>query len=288
MQEGRTRLADDTLLGLLAHAGLALGLVALASLEGVRVDLMGYLFGDVLAVSWADLALIWGGGAAMLGGLALLWRPLLLVSVHPDIAAADGVAVLPVRLAFMILLAVFVAVAMKVVGVLLITSMLIIPAAAARAVSHTPEGMAWLAALLGGLAVVAGLLASLVWDLPSGPAMVVAATRNLRADARCSAARGADDAVAPPALGAGGDARRVLGPPCPAGMRVVPPRTGRGHPGLPIVPRLAGGGGRAGSFCRVHLHPAMVHPAVIRGAPRRLTLTSTVTSPAASKTRVRG
>jgi len=176
LQEGRIRLADDTLLGLLAHAGLALGLVALASLEGVRVDRMGYLFGDVLAVSWADLALIWGAGAAMLGGLALLWRPLLLVSVHPDIAAADGVAVLPVRLAFMILLAVFVAVAMKVVGVLLITSMLIIPAAAARAFARTPEGMAVQAALLGGLAVVTGLLASLVWDLPSGPAIVVAAT----------------------------------------------------------------------------------------------------------------
>ena len=176
LQEGAIRLADDTLLGLLAHAGMALGLVALAFLEGVRVDLLGYLFGDVLAVGWHDVGLIWGGGAAMLAGLAWLWRPLLLVSVHPELAAARGVRVLPVRLAFMIMLAVLVALAMKVVGVLLVTSMLIVPAAAARAFAPTPEAMALLSGLIGAVAVLAGLAGSLQWDLPSGPAMVVAAT----------------------------------------------------------------------------------------------------------------
>jgi len=176
LQEGQRMLADDTLLGLLAHGGLALGLVALAFLEGVRVDLLGYLFGDVLAVGWSDLAWIWGMALAGLAGLALLWRPLLLLSVHPEIAAADGVPVLAVRLAFMVMLALLVAVAMKVVGLLLITSMLIIPAAAARAFARTPEAMAVQAALLGMLAVVAGLAGSVLWDLPSGPAMVVAAT----------------------------------------------------------------------------------------------------------------
>jgi len=176
LQEGQRMLADDTLLGLLAHGGLALGLVALAFLEGVRVDLLGYLFGDVLAVGWSDLAWIWGMALAGLAGLALLWRPLLLLSVHPEIAAADGVPVLAVRVAFMVMLALLVAVAMKVVGLLLITSMLIIPAAAARAFARTPEAMAVQAALLGMLAVVAGLAGSVLWDLPSGPAMVVAAT----------------------------------------------------------------------------------------------------------------
>ena len=176
LQEGNSRLADDTLLGLLAHAGMALGLVALAFLEGVRVDLLGYLFGDVLAVGWREVVVIWGAGAAMLAALVMLWRPLLLIAVHPDIAAADGVTVLPVRLAFMILLAVFVAVAMKVVGILLITSMLIIPAAAARAFARTPEAMAVVAALAGVIAVTGGLAGSLVWDLPSGPAIVVGAT----------------------------------------------------------------------------------------------------------------
>ena len=176
LQEGQRLLPDDTLLGLLAHSGLALGLVALAFLEGVRVDLLGYLFGDVLAVGWGDLGWIWGVGAAVLAGLAALWRPLLLIAVHPELAAARGVPVLPVRLAFMVMLAVVVAVAMKVVGVLLVTSLLIVPAAAARAFAATPEAMAGIAAGLGALSAVAGLAASVAWDLPSGPAMVVAAT----------------------------------------------------------------------------------------------------------------
>jgi zinc transport system permease protein len=149
--------------------------VALAFLEGVRVDLLGYLFGDVLAVGPTDLAWIWGGGAVVLAGLALLWRRLLMVSVHPDLAAAEGVAVLPVRLAFMLMLAVLTAVAMKVVGVLLITSMLIVPAAAARRLAATPEAMAAGAVGVGAVSVVAGLALSYAYDLPSGPAIVVSA-----------------------------------------------------------------------------------------------------------------
>jgi zinc transport system permease protein len=170
------RLADDTLLGILAHGGMALGLVAISFLEGVRVDLLTYLFGDVLAVGWRDLAWIYGAAAAILVALALLWRPLLMVSVHPELAAAEGIPVLAVRLAFMLMLAVLVAIAMKVVGVLLITSMLIIPAAAARRFAATPEAMAISAVGMGIVAVVGGLFASFYWDLPSGPAMVVCAT----------------------------------------------------------------------------------------------------------------
>lgn len=170
------RLADDTLLGILAHTGLALGLIALGTLEGVRVDLLAYLFGDVLAVTWHELAWIWGAGAATLAGLVALWRPLLMVSVHAELAAAEGIAVLPVRLAFMLMLAILVAIAMKVVGVLLIVSMIIIPAAAARRFARSPEGMAVTAAVAGVLAVIAGLAGSFVWDAPAGPAIVVAAT----------------------------------------------------------------------------------------------------------------
>jgi zinc transport system permease protein len=170
------RLADDTLLGLLAHAGLALGLLALAFLEGVRVDLLGYLFGDVLAVGPGDLAWIYAGGAATLVGLVALWRPLLAAAVHEELAAAEGVPVLPARLAFMLMLAVVIAIAMKIVGVLLITSLLIVPAAAARALARTPEQMAAMAAGAGVVAAVGGLAASVAWDLPAGPAIVAAAT----------------------------------------------------------------------------------------------------------------
>jgi zinc transport system permease protein len=137
---------------------------------------MAYLFGDVLAVSGADLAWIGGGGAAVLAALAVLWRPLLAVTLNEELARAEGVAVVPVQLGFMLTLAVTIAIAMKVVGILLIVSLLIIPAATARRFARTPEQMALGAAALGALAAVGGLMASLQWDSPAGPAIVVVAT----------------------------------------------------------------------------------------------------------------
>ena len=169
------RIAGDTLLGIMAHSTLSLGLVAIAFLETVRVDLMGYLFGDILAVQPIDLAWIWGGGALALAATVALWRPLLAITVHEELAEVDGVNVARTRLLFMVLVALVVAVAMKVVGILLITSLLILPAAAARRFARTPEAMAALAALAGALAVALGLGASLRWDLPTGPAIVLAA-----------------------------------------------------------------------------------------------------------------
>jgi zinc transport system permease protein len=170
------RLAGDTLLGIMAHSALSLGLVALTFLETVRVDLMGYLFGDILSVTSGDLAWIYGGGAAVLAATIALWRPLLSITVHEELAQVDGVNVPATRLLFMLLVALVIAVAMKVVGILLITSMLILPAAAARRFARTPEVMAALAALAGALAVVGGVGASLRWDLPTGPAIVLTAS----------------------------------------------------------------------------------------------------------------
>jgi len=169
------RLAIDTILGILAHSGLALGLVALAFMQHVRVDLLGYLFGDVLAVTTTDLMLIYAGGACVLAVLAAIWRPLLFATVHEELARAEGVPVLLVRLALMLLLAITIAAAMKIVGIMLITSMLIIPAATARRFARTPEQMALLAAATGVVAVVAGLWGSFTYDTPSGPSIVVAA-----------------------------------------------------------------------------------------------------------------
>jgi len=169
------QLATDTLLGIMAHSGLALGLVAISFFEHLRVDLLSYLFGDVLAVTPADLYWIYGGGLSALLVLLLIWKPLLSITVHEELARAEGIPVLAVRLTFVLLIAIVIAVAMKVIGILLITSLLIIPAATARWFSKTPEQMALLAVLVGALAVVLGLYGSLTWDTPSGPSVVVAA-----------------------------------------------------------------------------------------------------------------
>lgn len=172
----RGSLAVDTLLGIFAHAALSLGLVVLGLMTWLRLDLMAYLFGDILAVTWAEIAWIYGGGLAVLVVLALIWRPLLAATVHADLAQAEGVPVVAVQAAFMLLIAVIIALAIKLVGVLLITSLLIIPAAAARRFARTPEQMAAGAGLIGAAAVLAGLLASLRWDTASGPSIVVAAS----------------------------------------------------------------------------------------------------------------
>lgn len=171
----RNALSTDALLGILSHSTLAIGLVMVAFMTWVRIDLMGFLFGDILAVTGADIALIWAGGAAVLGVLILVWRPLLAATVSAELAEAEGMRPELSRLVFMLLLAVVIAIAMKLVGVLLITSLLIIPAATARRLATTPEQMAVLASAIGALAVVGGLYGSLGYDTPSGPSIVVAA-----------------------------------------------------------------------------------------------------------------
>jgi zinc transport system permease protein len=171
----RGMLATDTLLGIMAHSTLAFGLVVLAFLPNVRVDLLAYLFGDILAVGVGDIAWIYGGGLVTLAVMSVMWRRLLSLTVHEELAEVEGVNVPVLRLAFMVLLALVIAVAMKVVGILLITSLLIIPAATARRFSHTPEQMAVLAAVIGCLAVLGGLAASFRFDTPSGPSVVAAA-----------------------------------------------------------------------------------------------------------------
>jgi zinc transport system permease protein len=171
----RRWLAGDTLLGILSHSALSLGLVAVGLMAWLRLDLLGLLFGDILAVTNADILWIYSGGAAALAVLAAVWRPLLAATVDEDLARAEGLPAAAATLVFTFLIALVIALALKLVGILLITSLLIIPAAAARPFARSPERMAVIAALLGGIAVVAGLSASLAWDTPSGPSIVVAA-----------------------------------------------------------------------------------------------------------------
>lgn len=171
----RQSLAEDTLLGIMAHSTLSLGLVGIAFLETLRVDLMSYLFGDILAVDTEAIMWIYGGGLVALVALVMLWRPLLSITVHEDLARVEGVPVLRIQIAFMLLIGVVIALAMKVVGILLVTSLLIIPAATARRFARTPEQMAIVASITGALSVLLGIEGSVLWDLPSGPAVVVAA-----------------------------------------------------------------------------------------------------------------
>ncbi|MCY1127423.1 metal ABC transporter permease [Frigidibacter sp. RF13] len=165
----------DTLLGVMAHSALALGLVSVSFLPSVRVDLSAYLFGDILTVGWSDVVWVWAGSGAVLGLLLWRWNGLVTATVNEELAQASGVNPGRERLALTLALGLTVALSIKIVGALLIAAMLIIPPAAARAFAATPERMAVLATLSGAFAVIAGLGASLRFDTPAGPSVVVAA-----------------------------------------------------------------------------------------------------------------
>ncbi len=167
--------AMDTLLGVLAHSALAFGLVAVSFLSGIRIDLMAYLFGDILAVSRSDLAVIWGGAAIVMALIFWRWSALLTATLSDELAYASGVTPRREQLVLTVALAITVAVAIKVVGVLLIAAMLIIPAAAARPLARTPEGMVLIAAIIGSTCAVVGMRAAYILDTPAGPSIVCVA-----------------------------------------------------------------------------------------------------------------
>jgi zinc transport system permease protein len=168
-------LANDTILCMLAYATLAIGLILATVLKGIRVDLLGYLYGDILSVNNTDLIWIYCVDAIVFLSFLKIWRPILSMTVHEDLAKVEGVPVLAMQWILVVIMAVVFSVAMKLVGILLITALLIIPASAARQISKTPEKMAIVASIIGMISVFGGIQISFNWDWPAGPAIVVVA-----------------------------------------------------------------------------------------------------------------
>ncbi len=168
----RTNLPDDALLGLLAHSVLAIGLVLLGMLSFIRIDLMGLLFGDILSVNITDVLFVWVGGSIVLIVLILIWRPLFAATVNLELAKAEGLNADLANAIFTILIASVIAISIKIVGILLITGLLIIPAAASRNLSSTPIQMAIISSVIGLVSVVLGLQTSMIWNSPTGPTIL--------------------------------------------------------------------------------------------------------------------
>ncbi|NKB26811.1 MAG: iron chelate uptake ABC transporter family permease subunit [Rhodobacteraceae bacterium] len=170
----RGRAVDMSLI-VIAYGALAAGLVGVSLAGGGRINLEAYLFGDILTVTVRDLLVIWGGAILVLGLLLWRWAALLTATLNEDLASAAGLDPARERLVLTLALAVVVAVALKVVGALLIGAMLVIPAAVAQSLARSPEAMAILAVIAGMLAVLGGLAGSYFFDTPAGPSIVVAA-----------------------------------------------------------------------------------------------------------------
>ncbi|MFK5979475.1 MAG: metal ABC transporter permease [Rhizobiaceae bacterium] len=169
------RLPRDALLGVLSHSTLAIGLVMMALMTSLNFDLVHLLTGDILSVTKLDLYIIYGTGALMMAGIIWLWRPLLASTVNEEMAIAEGMKPEVAQAGFLMLMALLIAIAIKIVGILLITSLLIIPAATARRLISSPEQMAVAASLIGVISVCGGLFSSYEFDTPPGPSIVVAA-----------------------------------------------------------------------------------------------------------------
>ena len=167
-------LAHSALLGLLAHSSLAVGLVVIGFLTFIRFDIMGLLFGDILAVTINDLYIIWIGGALILITLKIIWKSLFASTVNYELAEAEGLNPDRAKAVFTILMAAIIAISIKMVGLLLITGMLIIPAAMARNISTSPQGMVIYSTVGGLLSVIIGLFSSLEFNTPSGPSIIAA------------------------------------------------------------------------------------------------------------------
>ena len=170
-----TNLPGDALLGLLAHSSLAVGLVVISFLSFIRFDIMGLLFGDILAVAPNDIFIIWIGGVLILLVLKIIWKPLFASTVNYELAEAEGMNPARVNAIFTILMAAIIAISIKMVGLLLITGMLIIPAAMARNLSNNPVQMVVYSVIGGLLSVIVGLFASLELNSPSGPSIITTA-----------------------------------------------------------------------------------------------------------------
>lgn len=173
--EHKTNYSVDTVLGIIAHCSLSLGVITISLLDNVRVDLMSYLFGDLLAINFNDVIFIAVGVVFIAAILGFYWEKLLSITISPELAQIEGLKVARLRLLLMILTALTIALSMKFVGALIITSLLIIPSATARRFAKTPESMVIYAICFSVMAITGGLLLSSIEDTPAGPSVVVCA-----------------------------------------------------------------------------------------------------------------
>lgn len=171
--ETQQKLAIDTLLGILAHSSLSLGIIVISLMNNIRVDLMGYLFGDLLAITFTDMYLIILGVICVMIVLFFYWNKFLFITVNEELAYTNGINIIKTKLILTLLLALTIGLSMKFVGALIITSLLIIPAATARSYAKTPEQMAILAIIVGIFSVIGGLMISVYYDTPTGPSVVI-------------------------------------------------------------------------------------------------------------------
>ncbi len=169
----KTDLASDSVLSIVLSGALAIGLILTSQIKGYRGNLMAVLFGDILAIDTTDLILtllvLVGGSIFLLSTL----RQQILLTLNPDVAQVQGIPVQLYRYAFVVLLSLAVAVAIKAVGVLLVNAFLVIPASTAKLMSHHFSRFLVMSVIVGSISSIAGIIVSGIFNLASGPSIVL-------------------------------------------------------------------------------------------------------------------
>ncbi|MFH7023892.1 MAG: metal ABC transporter permease [Heteroscytonema crispum UTEX LB 1556] len=169
----KTDIASDSVLSIVLSGALAIGVILTSLIQGYRGNLMGVLFGDILAIDATDLILtllvLVGGSIFLLSTL----RQQILLTLNPAVAQVQGIPVQLYRYGFVILLSLAVAVAIKAVGVLLVNAFLVIPASTAKLMSHHFSRFLVMSVIVGSTSSIAGIIVSGLFNFASGPSIVL-------------------------------------------------------------------------------------------------------------------
>lgn len=186
MVSSRSRVTEDTAIGVFLATGMALGIIFMSLSRGYARDLYGYLFGNILAVTWEDVTVIVGLTIAVLFLVALLYKEFLVMSFDPIYGEAIGVPVKRMKLLLLFLVAFSVVMLIKIVGIILLIALLTIPGAISRQHMKGLPGIMAGAILLGAVFVTIGLFISYLLDVPSGATIIITAAAAFFLDAAIS------------------------------------------------------------------------------------------------------
>ncbi len=173
IQSQAPRQSLDTIIGIFFSGAAALGIFIIGLLEGYRVDLFQFLFGDIIAVSRVDMVVAAAITIVVIGLLLAIWRELFKVTFNREIAFISGVRVSLLDYVFLGLLAAVTAMSIKIVGIILVPALLVIPAATAKNISQNFRQMVFYSGLFGVLSVIGGLVGSFYLNTASGATIVL-------------------------------------------------------------------------------------------------------------------
>jgi zinc transport system permease protein len=168
----KVKYSSDSILGILSYSALSLAVI-IASYSKISIDLMSYLFGDILAINAEDIYYLILCAIFISSWFYYNWSKLILLCVSSELLNSEGGNVQALKLGFSLILALFIAISFKIVGIFLITAMLIIPASSALVISRSPFQMVINSIIIGCFSIIIGMGLAISLDFPTGPAIII-------------------------------------------------------------------------------------------------------------------